>query len=82
MKNKKNIFIVKKKENENELYFHIRKIFIETFCPKTLKDFKLYELYSHIFINITFLNCRYNKNTEKFIKKNLNKFEKNLHKYF
>jgi hypothetical protein len=65
-------------ENEVNLYFNIRKLFIELLQPKNNKEYKLYEAYSHIFINIVFLKCRYNKKTEDFIKKFLKKYKKNI----
>ena len=65
-----------KKENEPQLYYNIRESFINLLKPKNNKEFKLYEMYSNIFINIFFLKCRYEPNTEKFIEKFLKKHKK------
>jgi len=74
MKNK----TLKKYENEIDLYYNVRKLFIELLKPKNLKETKLYEAYSHIFINIIFLKCRYEEKTEKFIKDFLKKYKKKM----
>lgn len=68
-------------KNEIELYFNIRKIFIDTFKPKNEKEFKLYEMYSNILINKIFLKCGYSKSTEKVIKKFMSKHKKLLLDY-
>jgi len=84
-KNKKNLYIIKQYENETDLYFNIRKIFIDLLKPKNNKEFKLYEAYSHMFINIIFLKCRYSEKSENFIKNFLDKYKKKnkyLHKKF
>jgi hypothetical protein len=78
MKNKKFIYDVKKKENEIELYYNLRKKFIELLKPKNNKNLKLYEMYSNIFINKIFLKCGYYDKTEKFIKNFLIKYKNNL----
>ena len=65
----------KKYENEIDLYFNIRNLFIDLLKPKNNKEFKLYEAYSHMFINIIFLKCKYNEQSEKFIKNFLNKYK-------
>ena len=72
---------IKKNENEINLYYNIRKLFIELLKPKNNKEYKLYEAYSNIFINILFLKCRYNEKTEKFIKKFLSKYKKDMKIY-
>ena len=69
---------IKRFDNEIDLYYNIRKLFIELLKPKNNKEEKLYESYSHIFINIIFLKCRYNKDTENFIKKFIKKFKKKM----
>jgi hypothetical protein len=81
MKSKKYIYTIKKSENEIDLYFNIRKLFIELLKPKNNKQYKLYESYSHMFINIIFLKCRYRKKSEEFIKKFLDKFKKDISIY-
>ena len=78
MKSKKNIYTLKKYENEIDLYFNIRKLFVELLEPKNTKEYKLYESYSHMFINIIFLKCRYEEKSEKIIKKFLDKYKKNM----
>ena len=77
MKNK----TLKKYENEIDLYYNVRKLFIELLKPKNLKETKLYEAYSHIFINIIFLKCRYEEKSEIFIKKFLDKYKKKITVY-
>lgn len=57
-----------KKDDEINLYYNIRKLFIENNNPKNEKELKNYENYSHILINILFLKCRYQDKTEKVIK--------------
>jgi hypothetical protein len=83
MKAKKNILTIKKKENEVDLFFNIRKIFVNSFKPKNIKENKLYEMYSNIFIYMIFYKCRYNDKTEKIIKKFLlkNKNMVNIKQY-
>ena len=71
-------FKIIKNNDEIYLFFNIRKLFIELLKPKNLKEFNLYSMYSHIFINIIFLHCRYSIKTEKFIKKFLKKYKKNI----
>jgi hypothetical protein len=72
---KKNIYSYNliKKENEIQLFFDIRKIFIELSKPINKKEFELINMYSNILINILFLKCRYEKKTEKFIKEIIHK---------
>lgn len=72
--------IIHKRVDEIELYFNIRKVFIECLVPKNNKELSLYEMYSNIFINILFLKCRYQEKTEKFIKKFLIKYKKKIEK--
>lgn len=78
----KNNFLYKRNENEINLYYNIRKIFIQSFQPKNKKEFRKYEMYSNIFINMLFLKCRYQTSTEKviynFLKKNKNKIYYNF----
>jgi len=74
MKNK----TIQKYENEIDLYFNIRNLFIQLLKPKTKKQTKLYEAYSHIFINMVFFKCRYEESTEAFIKDFLTKHKKKM----
>jgi hypothetical protein len=74
MKNK----TLKKYDNEIDLYYNVRNLFIQLLKPKKLKEYKLYEAYSHIFINIIFLKCIYEEKTEKFIKDFLKKYKKKM----
>ena len=69
MKSKKFIYDIKKNKYEINLYYNIRKLFIETLKPTNNTKFKLYEMYSNILINKLFLKCSYNIKTEKIIKK-------------
>ena len=69
---------LKKREGEIEMHFNIRKAFIDILNPKTKKKFKLYEMYSNIFINILFLKCRYREDTENFIKNFIKKNGKKI----
>jgi hypothetical protein len=78
MKNKK--YNIKKHENEIDLYFNVRKIFVQLLNPKNDKQYKLYEAYSNMFINILFLKCRYDTKNEKFIVNFLKKFKTKLKK--
>lgn len=82
MKNKIYNYDLIKKDNEIELFFNIRKIFVELSKPMNKKEFDLINMYSNILINILFLKCRYEKKTEKFIKeiihKNKNLFFRNI----
>ena len=71
-------YILKKNENEIHKYFLIRDSFIKLLNPKNKKQFKLYEAYSNIFINIFFLKCRYSIKTEKFIKNFMKKYKSKL----
>ena len=81
MKSKKNIYTLKKNENEIDLYFNIRKLFIELLKAKNKKEYNLYESYSHMFINIVFLKCRYEEKSEIFIKNFLDKYKKKINVY-
>ncbi len=67
-----------KKDDEINLYYNIRKLFIENNNPKNEKELKSYENYSHIFINILFLKCRYSTKSEKVIKDFLKKHKSKL----
>ena len=78
MKSKK--YTIKKHENEINLFFNIRELFVELLKPKNNTELKLYESYSNMFIDIIFLNCRYNEENEKFIKNFLDKFKNKLKK--
>jgi hypothetical protein len=75
-----NNYNIKKHENEIDLYFNVRKIFVQLLKPKNDKQYKLYEAYSNMFINILFLKCRYNEKNEKFIVNFLKKFKTKLKK--
>jgi hypothetical protein len=66
-----------KKENEVSYVYDIRKVFIETLKPKNEKEFKLFEMYSNILINMIFLKCRYKTKTEKKIKDYIKNYKKN-----
>jgi hypothetical protein len=81
MKNKiklknENKFNIKKENNEVILYYELRKLFIEKMKSTkiSLKEFELLVMYSHILINIIFLKCRYEENTEKIIRKFINSY--------
>jgi hypothetical protein len=63
----------RKTKNEIGLYYSIRKLFI-----KKMGDTKVNNMYSHILINILFLNCRYNQQTELVIKKFMKLHKKEL----
>jgi hypothetical protein len=80
MKGKKNT-LINRKENEVELLYNIRKIFVDLSKPKTIKQTKLVEMYSNIFINMIFYKCRYLDKTEEFIKKFLLKNKNKIKKY-
>ena len=67
-----------KRDDEINLYYNIRKLFIEYNNPKNEKELKKYENYSHIFINILFLKCRYLSKSEKVIKDFLKKHKSKL----
>ena len=75
---------MKSEKNKDEIdkYYKIRELYIDLSKPKNKKEYKLCEMYSHIFINMIFLKCRYFEDTEKVIKtffeKNKDKFMKNL----
>ena len=58
MKNKVYNYDLIKKDNEIELFFNIRKIFVELSKPMNKKEFDLINMYSNILINILFLKCR------------------------
>jgi hypothetical protein len=74
-KEKKFSYIVIKKENEPELFFKVRKLFIDLLKPENKTKLELYNMYSNIFVNIFFLDCRYQAKTEKFIKDFLQKYK-------
>jgi hypothetical protein len=69
---------IEKKDNEIELYFNIRKNFIESLKPKNEKELKLLNMYSNILLNILFLKCKYGMKTEKKIMTYLKKLKKTL----
>jgi hypothetical protein len=77
---KKNIinYELKKHYYESEFIYQIRKRFIDFYKPKNEKDFKLYEMYSNILINMVFLKCKYIPKTEKKIKDYINKEKNNI----
>ena len=70
-----------KKDTEINLYFNLRKSFIDLLKPKNKKQFELYNAYSNIFINILFLKCHYSEKTEKFIQKFIKKYKNKLVNY-
>jgi hypothetical protein len=74
--------LIKKGKDEINLYYNLRKEFIILSNPKSDKEFKLYEMYSHILIDIIFLKCRYEKKTEKMILTYIKKNRKNLMNLF
>jgi len=78
---KNNKLIIKRNKNEIDLYYNIRKLFINTDNPKTKSKFLLSEMYSNILINMLFLRCRYCKKTEKPIINFITKYKSNLKKY-
>jgi hypothetical protein len=69
---------IEKKDNEIELYFNIRKNFIESLKPKNEKELKLLNMYSNILLNMLFLKCKYSIKTEKNMKKYLKKLKNTL----
>ena len=71
-----------KKDTEINLYFNLRKSFIDLLKPKNKKQFELYNTYSNIFINMLFLKCNYNKKTEKFIQNFIEKHKNKLVNYY
>ncbi len=77
--NKNFTITIEKKENEPELFYRIRRKFVELSNPKNNKELKLNEMYSNILINMVFLKCSYQDKTEEFIrnflKKNIKNFE-------
>jgi hypothetical protein len=74
----KNNYEIERKENESIYFYKIRKLFIELLKPPNKKKKELYTMYSHIFINMFILKCRYKESTEifiyNFLKKNKKKF--------
>jgi hypothetical protein len=60
----------------------MRKLFLDSHKPKNEKEFKLYEMYSDILINMIYLKCRYEKKTEKMILTYIKKNRKNLMNLF
>ena len=48
----------------NQSYYR-RQWFIASLKPKTEKEFKQYETYSRVFVNILLLKCRYDPKLEK-----------------
>jgi len=75
---KKFKYSIIKKDDEINYYYNIRKLFIENNNPKNEKEFKSYENYSHILINMLFLKCRYLTKSEKVIKDFLKKHKSKL----
>jgi len=78
MKNKIFKYKMEKKDNEIELYFNIRKNFIESLKPKNEKELKLLNMYSNILLNMLFLKCKYVIKTEKKMMSYLKKLKKTL----
>lgn len=78
MKNKIFKYKIEKKDNEIELYFSIRKNFIESLKPKNEKELKLLNMYSNILLNMLFLKCKYEIKTKKKIMSYLKKLKKTL----
>ena len=78
---KKFTYKVIKKEDELNAHYYLRKLFIDTNAPKTIKNFELLNMYSHILINIIFLKCRYSAKTEKKIKDFIKKHKTELKNY-
>jgi len=78
MKNKIFKYKIEKKDNEIELYFNIRKNFIESLKPKNEKELKMLNMYSNILLNMLFLKCKYKIKTEKKIMSYLKKLKKTL----
>ncbi len=79
---KKFKYIIIKKDDEINLVYSLRKLFIEYNNPKNEKELKIYENYSHILTNMLFLKCRYSTKSEKiiknFLKKHKNKLEMSI----
>jgi hypothetical protein len=75
---------LRKKKDEINLYFNTRKSFIELMKPKNNKQLKLYEMYSHVLVNMIFLKCKYSEGTEsvikKFLKNHKSKFKNDFFK--
>ena len=78
MKNKIFKYKIEKTDNEIELYFNIRKNFIESLKPKNEKELKLLNMYSNILLNMLFLKCKYQINTQKKMMNYLKKLKKTL----
>jgi len=74
-KDKTTLFKIKRRDFEPELFFKIRNTFIDLLKPKNKNELDLYDMYSNIFINIFFLDCRYQAKTENFIKDFLKKYK-------
>jgi hypothetical protein len=74
-KSKNFSYTLNKKECEPELFFKIRKLFIDLLKPENETKLELYIMYSNVFVNIFFLDCRYQVKTEKFIKDFLQKYK-------
>ena len=64
-------------KNKYELtyQYQIRQKIIQFLKPKTKKDRIYYENLSHIFINMVFLQCKYDKKTESLIESIILKME-------
>ena len=69
--------LVKNKYELNK-HFEIRKKIIEFYNPKNNQDFIYINNLSHIYINMKFLNCKYNSKTEKIVNNLLQKFNKKV----
>jgi hypothetical protein len=71
-------YTLKKGETEITKFYLLRESFIKILNPKNEKEFKLYEAYSNIFINMFFLKCHYPIKTEKFIQNFMKKYKDKL----
>ena len=60
-------FNIHKNDHELNNHYEIRKKIITYFNPKNKNDLIYFENLSHIFINLVFLKCNYNKKTELLI---------------
>ena len=64
---------IKKNKLETEYKHSLRKLFIAFYNPKMNKEINVAEMYSNIWINITFLGCKYNNEIEGHIDKMIKK---------
>ena len=68
--------LIKNKYELNK-HFEIRKKIIEFYNPKNNQDFIYINNLSHIYINMKFLNCKYNSKIEKIVNNLTEKVNKN-----